>query len=293
MIRPLIAIGALVVLAAVEARYEDGGRVSYKHEEHYSNEPYGDNKYDDGYGKKHVAYDKSYKHEPEYYEEYKEPSYGKYEEYDHKPTYNYKYEPAYRHSVYGYGGDSYGKSYNSYGGDSYGKSYSTYSSYKPESYRHKREAQVLVPLGIEREGLQNRFRRILSVMTKTGEQPGANTDSKIEFSISGEAVSGTNECQCQATLNAVGRDDFEKGAVDRFGRKVLRATGNCFDRRCSGKPIVTLENTGTNSWFVEWVEVSFDDGTSCRSKGRIGWLDDPTKQDPVTCCEKSWTGTLC
>jgi len=201
MIRPLLAIGALVVLAAVEARYEDGGRVSYKHEEHYSYEPYGDNKYDDGYGKKHVAYAKSYKHEPEHYEEYEEPSYGKY---DHKPTYkhrhsvygyggdsygksyssyeeptyakshkvptyeveyhdeDYGYEHKYDHkpsynshkykrSVYGYSDDSYGKSYNFYGGDSYGKSYSTYSSYKPSSYRHKREEQVLVPLGIESE----------------------------------------------------------------------------------------------------------------------------------------------
>merc|ERR1719412_2636878 len=123
MIRPLIAIGALVVLAAVEARYEDGSRVSYKHEEHYSNEPYGDNKYDDGYGKKQVAYAKSYKHEPEHYEEYEEPSYGKYEEYDHKPTYKHKYEPAHRHSVYRYGGDSYGKSYSSYEEPTYAKSY--------------------------------------------------------------------------------------------------------------------------------------------------------------------------
>merc|ERR1719346_752945 len=30
------------------------------------------------------------------------------------------------------------KSHYGYGGDSYGKSYSTYSSYKPSSYRHKR-----------------------------------------------------------------------------------------------------------------------------------------------------------
>ena len=75
--------------------------------------------------------------------------YGSYEEYDHKPTYKHKYAPthkksAYRHrrSVYGYGGDSYGKSYSTYsyqpsyrhkrsvsygyGGDSYGKSYSSY-----------------------------------------------------------------------------------------------------------------------------------------------------------------------
>merc|ERR1712122_327549 len=90
-----------------------------KYDHDYKYEKHGD-KYDhdykhDGYGdyKKHVSYAKSYKYEPEYYEEYEEPSYGKYEEYDHKPTYKHK------------------------SGDSYGKSYSTYSSYKP-SYRHKR-----------------------------------------------------------------------------------------------------------------------------------------------------------
>jgi len=345
MIRPLLAIGALVVLAAVEARYEDGGRVSYKHEEHYSYEPYGDNKYDDGYGKKHVAYAKSYKHEPEHYEEYEEPSYGKY---DHKPTYkhrhsvygyggdsygksyssyeeptyakshkvptyeveyhdeDYGYEHKYDHkpsynshkykrSVYGYSDDSYGKSYNFYGGDSYGKSYSTYSSYKPSSYRHKREEQVLVPLGIEREGLQRPFRKIQSIVTKTGEQPNADTDSPIAFSISGEAVSGTDECKCNATLIARGKDSFKKGAVNIFGRIVLEATGDkdCYGRSCSGRPIVTLDNKGGDSWNVEWVEINFDDGSSCRSKGRIGWLDDETKQDPITCCERSWTGTLC
>merc|ERR1712117_499330 len=111
----------------------------------YEHESYGDDKYDHGYKKKRVTYAKVYKHEPKYEMEYDEPSYEKhdeygYEEYDHKPTYKYqpmhkyktqkshkKYEPSYRHkrSVYGYGGDSYGKSHG------------TYSSYKP-SYRHKR-----------------------------------------------------------------------------------------------------------------------------------------------------------
>merc|ERR1712115_633810 len=49
--------------------------------------------------------------------------YGYEHKYDHKPSYN---SHKYKRSVYGYGGDSYGKSYNSY------------SSYKPSSYRHKR-----------------------------------------------------------------------------------------------------------------------------------------------------------
>merc|ERR1712117_352255 len=50
---------------------------------------------------------------------------------------DYGYEHKYKRSVYGYGDDSYGKSYKSYGGDSYGKT--TYSSYKPSSYRYKRD----------------------------------------------------------------------------------------------------------------------------------------------------------
>merc|ERR1712117_418423 len=152
MIRLLSSFGVLFVLVAVteasstkyrhssydddykQDKHDQEDQDSYKHDhdyykDNYEHETYGDNKYGHGYGKKHVTYAKSYEHEPvpEYYEEYEEPSYGKYEEYDHKPTYKHKYEPTYRHkrSVFGYGGDS------------YGKSYSPYSSYKP-SYRHKR-----------------------------------------------------------------------------------------------------------------------------------------------------------
>merc|ERR1712117_131640 len=98
MIRLLVAIGALVVLVAVAEAS------SYR---------------DDSY-----EYDK---YEPQYYEEnYYEPTYEKYDDeydykepkYDHWPMYKYK-------SRYGYGGDSYGKSY---------------SSYEDDHYRHKREA---------------------------------------------------------------------------------------------------------------------------------------------------------
>merc|ERR1712027_42020 len=100
MIRPLVAIGALVVLAAV-------ADASYRHDS-----------YEDKYGH-------DYKHEPQYYEEkYHEPTY---EKYDHWPMYKYK-------SRYGYGGDSYDKSYSSYEDDHHGD-----DSYD-HSYRHKRAA---------------------------------------------------------------------------------------------------------------------------------------------------------
>merc|ERR1712039_707718 len=83
----------------------------------------------------------AYKHEPEY-QEYEEPSHGKYddgygsyEEYDLKPTYKHKYAPTHKKSAYRHKRSVYG-----YGGDSYSKSYSTYSSYQP-SYRHKRSVR--------------------------------------------------------------------------------------------------------------------------------------------------------
>merc|ERR1712117_910032 len=132
----------------------------------------------DGYGdyKDHVAYAKSYKHEPEY-KEYEEP-HGKYDDeygydkYDHKHTYKLKkYEPAYEiehHDDYGYEhkydhkpsyySHKYKRSVYGYGDDSYSKSY---SSYKPYSYRHKRSVdsvrigQKVGPDGIAREGQQN------------------------------------------------------------------------------------------------------------------------------------------
>jgi len=256
MIRPLIAIGALLVLASVEARYQDGGRVSYKHEEHYFKPSYERHYADQDYRPHHDSYDGDY---------YGRDAYSVEPPYTHEPkfspTYKQTHEPRYKRSA--------------------------------QDEMGAREEQVLVPLGVEREGLQRVFRKIQSIVTKTGSAPNADTDSLIEFSISGEAVSGTDECKCKATLNAKDKDDFEIGAVDIFGRRVLQATGDCYEKRCSGRPIVTLENTGTDSWFAEWVEVNFDDGSACRSKGRIGWLDDPTKQDDVTCCEKSWTGTLC
>merc|ERR1712177_205060 len=108
----------------------------------------------DSYGKSYSSYEEpTYRHknyEPTYEVEYHDDDYGYEHKYDHKPSYN---SHKYKRSVYGYGGDSYGKSYNSYssykpssyrhkrsvsydtyGGDHYGKSY---SSYKPSSY-HKR-----------------------------------------------------------------------------------------------------------------------------------------------------------
>jgi len=113
-------------------KHENYGDDKYVHDyrkDNYEHETYGDKKYDHGYGKKHVTYAKSYKHEPEYYEEYEKPSYEVYDEYDHKPTYRHK------RSVYGYGGDSYR---------------SSYSSYEP-SYRHKRStAGMRTTVGIEK-----------------------------------------------------------------------------------------------------------------------------------------------
>merc|ERR1712117_868295 len=121
MIRPLVAMGALVVLAVVAEA------ASTKYEDDYKG---------DSYGKSTSSYgEDSYKHEPEYQEvDYHEPTYEKYDDeygygahkYDHKPMYKHKTMK----SRYGHGGDSYGV-------DSYGKSY---SSYKPSLVRHKRAA---------------------------------------------------------------------------------------------------------------------------------------------------------
>jgi len=262
MIRPLVSIGALIVLSAVEARYEDGGRESYEHEDHYSYGPsyeshyaYHDNRphhysYEDYHGSDAYSVEPSYTYEPK-----------------SRPTYKQPHEPRYKRSA------------NEMGVG---------------------EEQVLVPLGNEREGMQRRMlRRIQSIVTQTGRQPNADTNSEIKFSISGEAVSGSDECKCQAQLNDIPRDDFTNGALDVFGKNVLSVNGDsrdCFNKICNGRPIVTLENKGSDGWFVEWVEINFDDGTSCTSRSkidRIGWLDDPRKQDPITCCNKKWTGALC
>merc|ERR1712154_83937 len=91
MISPLVA--ALVVLAVVaeaaSTKYED----DYKEDYHYKRDSYKEDEYDHDYKmKKHVTYARTYKHEPEYYEEeYHEPS-----------------------KKYGSHGKSYGKSYGSY-----------------------------------------------------------------------------------------------------------------------------------------------------------------------------------
>merc|ERR1712117_463930 len=100
MIRPLVAMGALVVLAVVDeaasTKYDDDYKGDSYGKSTSSYDSYKEDEYDHDYKmKKHVAYARTYKHEPEYYEE----------EY-HEPT-KEKYDP-------------------------YGKSYS--------SYRHKRQA---------------------------------------------------------------------------------------------------------------------------------------------------------
>merc|ERR1712039_822150 len=102
MIRPLIVVGALVLLAVIaeaaitykddykkDGHYKDDSykkddhykQDSYKKDDHYKDDHYKDDykedsykkdhhykKYDHGYKKKHITYAKSYKHEPEYQE---------------------------------------------------------------------------------------------------------------------------------------------------------------------------------------------------------------------------------
>merc|ERR1712156_1394860 len=137
MIRPLLSVGALVVLAAVAesasitdlfASYgkstSSSGEDSYNEQEHYKEDSYKkddhhekddhhkdiykqesrkDIKYDhDNKRKKQVSYDRNYKHEPQYYEKaYYRPIYEVHEE---EPMYRSKtmkshkmYEPSYRH----------------------------------------------------------------------------------------------------------------------------------------------------------------------------------------------------
>merc|ERR1712154_428647 len=87
MISPLVA--ALVVLAVVA----EAASTKYEEDYHYKRDSYKEDEYDHDYKmKKHVTYARTYKHEPEYYEEeYHEPS-----------------------KKYGSHGKSYGKSYGSY-----------------------------------------------------------------------------------------------------------------------------------------------------------------------------------
>jgi len=126
MIRPLVAIGALVVLTFVAEA------ASTKYDDYYKG---------DFYGKSASSYGgDSYKHDPEYYEEeYREPTYEKYDDeygyeehkYDHKPMYKHKTMKSH----YGYGGDSYGKSYSSYKPSSYKK-------YRQKRSMEEREKQI-------------------------------------------------------------------------------------------------------------------------------------------------------
>merc|ERR1712117_171016 len=109
MIRPLVAIGALVVLAAVaEASYSDDSYEDNKYDHDYKHEP---QYYDEKYRVPTYKYDDEYGYEDPKYDEY---SYEEHK-YDHRPMYrhktmkHYKYQPSYRHD-YHYGDDS----YNSY-----------------------------------------------------------------------------------------------------------------------------------------------------------------------------------
>merc|ERR1712117_527306 len=129
MIRPLVAIGALVVLTFVAEA------ASTKYDDYYKG---------DFYGKSASSYGgDSYKHDPEYYEEeYREPTYEKYDDEYGYEEHKYDHKPMYKHKTM--------KSHYGYGGDSYGKSYSTYS-YKPSRFRHKRSVvrvgQAVGPAG--------------------------------------------------------------------------------------------------------------------------------------------------
>merc|ERR1712117_708238 len=124
MVSPLVAIGALVVLTAVAesasiASYGDDSYGKSTSSDVSKQESHEDNKYDNDYKmKKQVTFARTYKHEPQYYEEeYYRPIYKVYEvpKYDHRGGYR----------SYGDGGDSYGKSYSPYKPSSYRKDKST------------------------------------------------------------------------------------------------------------------------------------------------------------------------
>jgi len=115
MIRPLVAICVLATVAeAASTKYED-----YKGDSYGKQESHEDNKYDHDYKmKKQVAFARTYKQEPQYYEEkYYRPIYKVYE------VPKYVHRGGYR--SYGDGGDSYGKSYSPYKPSSYRKDKST------------------------------------------------------------------------------------------------------------------------------------------------------------------------
>merc|ERR1719471_916703 len=110
-------------------------------------EPHHDSYDEDNYGRDAYSVEPSYTYEEDDMENKRRkprsvryvqsrptywPWYRPYKTYKPYRTYWPTYRPTYKHKkVYGYGGDS------------YGKSYSTYSSYQP-SYRHKRQASGVV-----------------------------------------------------------------------------------------------------------------------------------------------------
>merc|ERR1719471_91263 len=113
---------------------------TYKHEpQHYEEEDYKNDGKQESHEdhKEHVAYDRTYKHEPRYYDkEYYRHIHEEYEEpkYDHRGGYRPKTMKSHE--------PTYRLKRRSvrYGGDSYGKSYSSYSSYKPYPYRRNKRS---------------------------------------------------------------------------------------------------------------------------------------------------------
>jgi len=90
MIRPLVAICVLATVAeAASTKYED-----YKGDSYGKQKSHEDNKYDHDYKmKKQVSFARTYKHEPQYYEEeYYRPIYQVYEvpKYDHRGANRHK-----------------------------------------------------------------------------------------------------------------------------------------------------------------------------------------------------------
>ena len=129
-----------------------------------------------------------------------------------------------------------------------------------------------------------------AITTKTGSN--GETKDAIQINI----CDVTDTC-CSTTLDRSGRTDFKKGAVNVFDRP--EEMGDCHDVYLDKDELtVTLSKSGTDGWFVDWVDVTLPYKVNFHCVFGI-WLDDERtdsrpsglKSDPVQ-CQRSQTGVL-
>ena len=95
---------------------------------------------------------------------------------------------------------------------------------------------------------------ISEIWTQTSTRKDADTDDAVTIQVCQMSAN----C-CTSVLDDPDKNDHELGALGKYSNSLL---GECENTYGQGQLAVTLEKDGSNGWYVDWVRILLDKGSS-------------------------------